>query len=359
VALTRFKKNYFLLLIALLFIVSASSSLIMLNKSENLLEWNERATGWALVQLVLLQQSYTHSLRQFQQGADVHEQLLEYYDLTWSAYNTLVEGTDDLAFANKETPTAHLKLHFKAFQAIDPLENTLSDKQIDLMLETLSSSYDYALLLLNTEFQGFSTQRHDRDSALLQVNHIIVVSLLGLCLSGSLFLFIILRDRRRMAYFAYHDRLTKLKNRRALQEKITELQCDKVPFSTLLIDIDGFKSVNDGYGHDVGDKLLIHLATEMSATCTKPNFIGRLGGDEFAIVCFTQASLDIKLEKLLAITSRLIIIDGCRCDVGLSIGISCSRPDHHSWIDVLKEADQAMYKAKEKGGNQFQIYDPQ
>jgi len=358
VALTRFKKNYFLLLIALLFIASASSSLIMLKKSEDLLAWNERATGWALVQLVLLQQSYSHSLRQFQQGADVHEQLLEYYDLTWSAYNTLVEGTDDLAFASQETPIAHLKKHFAAFQAIDPLENTLSAQQIDLMLETLGSSYDYALHLLNTEFQGFSMQRHDRDSALLQVNHIIVISLLGLCLSGSLFLFIILRDRRRMTYFAYHDRLTRLKNRRALQEKITELQCDKVQFSTLLIDIDGFKAVNDEYGHDIGDKLLTHLAKEMSATCIKPNFVGRLGGDEFAIVCFTQASLDPKLKKLLAITSSPIVIDGYRCDVGLSIGISYSRPSHHSWVDVLKDADQAMYKAKGMGGNQFQIYDP-
>jgi len=330
----------------------------MLNRSQNLLTWNERATGWALVQLVFLQQSYAHLLRDTQQGRDVGDDLLEKYDLTWSAYNTLVEGSDDLVFANQEGPLAQLKLHFSAFKAIDPLENTLSNEQIERMLATLNHSHAYALQLLNTEFQGFSRQRHERDSVLVDVNRIIVMSLLGLCLCGSLFLLVIQRDRQRMRYIAYHDGLTKLYNRRALQEKMTQLQHEQTPFSTLLIDIDGFKSVNDEYGHGIGDQLLIYLAQKMRAACTKPNFIGRLGGDEFAIVCFTQVSLDLQLEALLAITRVPIMIDGYRCDIGLSIGVSCSRPSHHSWVDALKDADQAMYKAKGMGGNQSQIYDP-
>jgi len=357
VSLTPLKKNYFLLLIALLFIASAASSLIMLNKSQRLLTWNERATGWALVQLVLLQQSYNHALLQYQQGKDVYDELLTYYDLNWSAYQTLTEGSDDVAFATKKLQIEQLKLHFKEFKRADPLENKLTDKQVSLMLEQTNRSYNYALELLNYEFQGFSMKRHNRDFVLVKVNKIIVMSLLGLCFSGALFLFIIMRDRRRMTYMAYHDGLTTLKNRHALQEKITWLHDNKAPFCTLLMDIDGFKLVNDQYGHDVGDKLLIYLAQKLKDVCEKPNIVGRLGGDEFALVCLDINSLKQILEALLEITSEVIVIDEFDCDIGLSIGVSCSLPDHDTWIDVLKEADHAMYEAKGRGGNQYKIYD--
>lgn len=353
-----FKRTYFLFLIAALFIASAGSSLLMLHKSQSLLAWNERATGWALVQLVLLQQTYVSTLIHYQHGENVYEELLEAYDLTWAAYQTLIEGRDEHHFIGVDNRLETLKLHFKAFEAEDPLNVVVSESSLVISLENNRRAHDYAMKLLNLEFQGLSAQRHERDFALYQLNKVIVLCLLVLCLSGSIFLFVIMRDRRKMVYMAYHDTLTKLNNRGALQEKITQLHDDKIRFCTLLMDIDGFKLVNDKYGHDVGDQLLIHISEKMQALCQPPNFVGRLGGDEFALVCFTQKALDEIVEKLLAITNNAIIIDGCCCDVGLSIGISYSRTHHETWIEVLKNADQAMYQAKEKGGNQAQIYDP-
>lgn len=352
-------QTYFLFLIAVLFVASAGSSLLMLNKSQHLLAWNERATGWALVQLVMLQQSYVNKLAQYQRGEDVYDELLNSYDLTWAAYQTLIEGTNETNFIGEGNRVEQLKQYFKEFEAADPLKVELSGELLAVALDNNNRSHDYAMQLLNYEFQGFSMQRHERDYTLVNLNEIIVMSLFGLCFSGSLFLFIILRDRRRMTYMAYHDALTKLKNRSALQKKITQLHTDKIRFCTLLIDIDGFKLVNDKYGHDVGDKLLIYLAKRMRSICHKPNLVGRLGGDEFALICFTQKALDEIIKELLAITSSAIQINGCHCEVGLSIGGSYSRANHETWIEVLKNADQAMYKAKAKGGNQYQMYDPE
>lgn len=352
-----FKRTYFLFLIAALFIASAGSSLMMVNKSQSLLAWNERATGWALVQLVLLQQTYVNTLIHLQHGEDVYDDLLDSYDLTWAAYQTLIEGTDEYNFIGADNRLEILKQHFQAFAAEDPLKVKISADSLVISLENNKRAHDYAMKLLNYEFQGLSTQRHEREFALYQLNKIIVMCLLVLCLSGSIFLFVIMRDRRKMTYMAYHDALTKLNNRGALQEKITKLHEDKIRFCTLLMDIDGFKSVNDKYGHDVGDQLLIHISDKMQALCQPPNFVGRLGGDEFALVCFTQKALDEIVEKLLAITQDAIVIDGCRCEVGLSIGISYSRTHHETWIEVLKNADQAMYIAKDKGGNQYHVYD--
>lgn len=358
-SLKRLKKTYFLIFIALLFVVSAYSSLMVLNKSQKLLEWNERATGWALVQLVILQQSYVNTLRQYQRGDDVHEQLLNYYDLTWSAYKTLIDGSDAFSFSAQEDKIDTLKVHFKIFEASDPLKVRLSKALIDTILEGNKKSHLYAMQLLNYEFQGFSKQRHNRDSVLVRLNQITVISLLGLCLSGALFLSIILRDRRRMTYMAYHDSLTQLNNRSALKEKMTQLQLDKVVFATLLIDVDGFKLVNDKYGHDIGDQLLVYLTRKMSAICKGNDFVGRLGGDEFAIVCFSLTTIDKTLKNLLAITRHAILIEGCTCQVGLSIGVSFSHPSHETWVDLLKDADDAMYQAKQKGGNQYQVYQAQ
>jgi len=357
VSVKGFNKTYFLLVIALLFIASASSSFLMMNKSKNLLSWNERATGWALVQLVLLEQAYINTLLEYKRGEDVFDQLLIDYDLTWSAYNTIIEGTDDLAYVVKKQGLQQLEKNFKEFEAADPLVITLSKEQIDIILDNTYQSNAYAMDLLNYEFQEFSKQRHKRDFTLVNVNKITFISLLLLCCCGGLFLFVILQDRRRIFYMAYHDSLTKLNNRSALKEKITQLQCNKANFITLLIDIDGFKSVNDRYGHDIGDQLLIHLAQEMNKRCYSPCFIARLGGDEFAIISFDQSKLISFVEKLLSITQAPITIQQHDCDVGLSIGISFSNPEHDTWVDILKDADSAMYQAKLKGGNQYQIYD--
>ncbi|WP_156873968.1 GGDEF domain-containing protein [Psychromonas hadalis] len=331
---------------------------MMLSKTQNLLSWNERATGRALVQLVILQQSYLTNLELYRRGDNVYEQLLEHYDLTWSAYETLLAGSKNAYFVNNGQRIIKLKIFFKRFKKSDPMKVKLTGELITVTLHNTRQAHHYIIELLNYEFQGLSQQSHNRDFELVRLNKIIVISLLGLTFSGALFLFIILRDRRRMAHLAYHDPLTGIGNRIALQEKITELQKDKIGFCSLLIDIDRFKPINDTYGHDIGDKLLINLTQKMAVICGEQNFLGRLGGDEFVIIYLSQNSVEQTALKLLDITPNGLEINGCHCDINLSIGISCSRVVHKSWVDILKDADNAMYQAKLKGGGQYQIYVP-
>ena len=350
------KKTYVLFLIVLLFVISAGTSLSLLSKSQELLLWNERASGRALVQLVILQQSYLSVLMQKQRGDDVDEQLLISYDLTWSAYETLLKGSKKAYFIQGGRRMNKLTGHFNLFKESDPMQVKLSGERLTIALHNTRQAHAYIVELLNHEFQGFSQQTHLRDFELVRLNKVMIVGLLGLTFSGAFFLFIILRERRRMAYLAYHDALTDIGNRSALKEKITKLQLDGEPFSVLLLDIDGFKLVNDNYGHDVGDKLLIQLSQSMKQICGVVNVVGRLGGDEFAIIYRSKNSVERIALKLLDITERAINIKGFDCDVGLSIGICHASIKHESWVDILKEADDAMYQAKQNGGNQYQIY---
>jgi diguanylate cyclase len=354
----RYKKMYFLLLIVLLFIISAGASLILLNKNQELLLWNERASGRSLMQLVILQQSYLNLMLQHQRGDDVSEQLLTSYDLTWSAYQSLLKGSKNAYFISEGQRINRLKYFFTLFKENDPTQVNLTGEQLNTALYNTQEAHNYSLELLNHEFQGYSRMTHQRNLESVRVNEIMIIGLIGLTFSGTIFLLIILRERRKMTYLAFHDPLTELANRTALKEKVTELQNNKISFYTLLIDIDRFKAVNDNFGHDVGDKLLIYLSDEMAKICGELEFVARLGGDEFTIICYSKKAAEKIALKLLDITKNTINIKEKNCDIGMSIGISFSKSKHKAWVDIFKEADVAMYQAKEKGGDDYHIYEP-
>lgn len=354
----RYKNASFLFLIVLLFTISAAASLSLLNKSRELLLWNERASGRALVQLVILQQSYLSIMMQYQRGDDVADELLTYYDLTWSAYDVLLKGAKNAYFINDGRRISKLNHYFTLFKTTDPTQVKLSGELLVVALHNTREAHNYIAELLNFEFQGYSQETHQRDFELVRVNEIMIMGLFGLTFSGSIFLLIIVRERRQLAYLAYHDPLTSLGNRSALKKQIVALQKNKISFCALLIDIDRFKAINDSYGHDIGDKLLIRLTEEMTHVCSESDFVARLGGDEFTIICQSKSIVEAMASSLLSITDNVIVIDEENCDVGMSIGISFSRTKHLTWVDILKEADDAMYQAKEKGGGKYQIYDP-
>lgn len=352
----RFKKAFFLFLIVLLFLISAATSLNLHNKSHELLLWNERSLGRVIVQLVILQQAYISILIKLKYEDIADDDLMSAYDLTWSAYDILFERSKNTYFVKNDLRLIKLKQYFLVFKESIPLKAELSGDQLTSALRDAQQAHRYSVELLNSEYQGNAQQTQLRNVELVYLNKIMIISLLGLTASGGFFLFIILRERHQMAYLAYHDPLTSIGNRSAIKEEITLLQHEHADFCAILIDIDGFKSINDSFGHDIGDKLLITLTLKMSEVCGDKNFVGRLGGDEFAVVYTAKGSVEQIVMKLLDITKSPIEIEGCQCDVGLSIGISHSQHKHRSWVDILKEADNAMYQAKVNGGNQYHIY---
>ena len=173
-------------------------------------------------------------------------------------------------------------------------------------------------------------------------------------------------ERARFRYQAGHDALTDLPNRRLfLQVQETALRrADRMKqkVGLFIIDLDGFKPVNDRYGHAVGDEILKVVAARLGEFTRATDSVARLGGDEFAVLVELLSSADDAL--LLAgrlheqLTAEARLDTGQRLPVATSIGIALY-PDHGTVIDELHEAaDAAMYRAKSAGGNQFAIHDP-
>ena len=168
---------------------------------------------------------------------------------------------------------------------------------------------------------------------------------------------------QRVEHLAVHDPLTNLYNRRGLYEQLNQMisrsQRNHYSSVVIFIDLDGFKSINDEFGHESGDFLLKKISESYKKIVRQTDTIARIGGDEF-VVLMTDISesnaLIIKVEQFITATSAPVNLDGRIASVSASIGIALY-PDHGSDTETLLDhADQAMYQAKSEGKNTFRFF---
>ena len=165
-----------------------------------------------------------------------------------------------------------------------------------------------------------------------------------------------------LQHIANHDALTGLPNRLLfldrLHQGIKHAKRNSTNMCVLFLDLDRFKEVNDTYGHDVGDKLLQEVGRKLKHCVREEDTISRLGGDEFTIILDDLGEADIvsTTQKIITLMQNKISIDGTDLFTTFSIGISNYPQDGETTEVLLRNADTAMYKAKEMGKNQYQFY---
>ncbi|WP_051534706.1 sensor domain-containing protein [Deefgea rivuli] len=165
---------------------------------------------------------------------------------------------------------------------------------------------------------------------------------------------------------AHYDALTGLPNRRLLSDRLTR-SINRTARSGKLcaicfLDLDGFKTVNDQYGHAIGDLLLIGVAENLQAVLRADDTLARLGGDEFVLILSevgSPAECTLILDRVLAAASAAVQIEGLSIRISASIGVSLYPEDNVDADTLLRHADQAMYLAKEAGKNRYQLFDPE
>jgi len=170
-------------------------------------------------------------------------------------------------------------------------------------------------------------------------------------------------DEEKLKHQANHDVLTGLPNRNLLLDRLNQAivvaKRDNLMVTVIFIDLDFFKFINDALGHSVGDKLLQIVAARFRALLRESDTLARIGGDEFVIILPEQENINNVpnlLERILESISKPYIIDKHELSVTCSMGFSVYPDNGEDAETLLKNADNAMYQAKESGKNTFQFY---
>ncbi len=211
-------------------------------------------------------------------------------------------------------------------------------------LATWGLSYPLAALV-EQMYPGFRIDPH-----LLEMPQYLVMT-------GSI-LTLLEEHLQRTERMATHDPLTDLPNRRRFEERfaeaLEEAQEQRTTVACLVIDVDDFKRINDTLGHTAGDQLLTSLAVRLSWHIGPRDILARTGGDEFTAMLAgvtDEHHLRFIASAMMSAASVPVIVDGKPIDVRISVGIALSPDDADDIDGLLKAADEAMYRAKRRGGN--------
>jgi diguanylate cyclase (GGDEF)-like protein/PAS domain S-box-containing protein len=181
-----------------------------------------------------------------------------------------------------------------------------------------------------------------------------------------------LSERFALAHLALHDSLTDLPNRTLLMERLEHALAKlrssrkdrRYSVAVLFLDLDNFKVINDCLGHGSGDRLLVEVAERIKACLSPGDTAARLGGDEFVVVLEEVRGADdaiLVAERIVGSLGAPVALDGRELSISTSIGISLGSPASNRPVraeDLMREADIAMYGAKKKGRNCYEVFDP-
>jgi len=175
---------------------------------------------------------------------------------------------------------------------------------------------------------------------------------------------------RSLRHLAYHDSLTGLPNRASALERLAESRTESLARggcgALLLIDLDNFKTINDGLGHHVGDRLLQAMAERLRAAAPPDAMLARLGGDEFVLVlglrerspAVVQARAERIAQDMIALVSEPVMEDRRVLGVGASVGVAVYPAGEQDVAELLRRADIALYRAKAAGRNTVRLFLP-
>ncbi len=253
------------------------------------------------------------------------------------------EFEEGFAFLNASTPESNFKFQLKKLM------------DADTMLWDFDPVSGYALVLGNKDAESESQWEFDQgDREMVE-------------LALSVFVGVVEKNRaeQKLAHDAFHDGLTDLPNRSRFIQHLERAiyraarSADYI-FSVLFIDMDRLKLINDSYGHETGNKLLRAFADRLQDSVRPGDVVARLGGDEFAVLADglnDRAEVELLAERILQDVNQPFYVDRHTVSASASIGIAKGASSYENAEELLRDADIAMYRAKESGGGRHRMFD--
>jgi diguanylate cyclase (GGDEF)-like protein/PAS domain S-box-containing protein len=172
------------------------------------------------------------------------------------------------------------------------------------------------------------------------------------------------RAQSKLAHQAVHDPLTGLANRVLLVDRLTQalLRMERQPgqLALLFIDLDHFKVINDTHGHETGDRLLVEIGERLTAIARRLDTVARFGGDEFVLLCdrlSTDEDVRVVADRVVRAIGEPFFSDGIELNITASVGVVMTNDPYAGCENLVRDADAAMYQAKERGRDHYQFFD--
>ncbi|HEY0659751.1 MAG TPA: diguanylate cyclase [Lysobacter sp.] len=260
------------------------------------------------------------------------------------------------ALGNASAALADLKRHLEAREKI-------ADNNRDQQAELLRYQFDVARRdLENQQLQAEKAAKERQVAALLAARRWQWTALGLGALLLALFVSRHLRRLHGLQAMAMTDTLTGVANRRRIErfghDAVEQALANQSPVTVLTVDIDRFKDINDNYGHQAGDQVLIRVAKACQGALRQFDLLGRVGGEEFLVV-LPQTTLEQGIEVAERLRSTIVALPLADIAPGLnvtiSVGVAAMQADDSNLKDLLRRADKALYRAKENGRNRVEV----
>jgi diguanylate cyclase (GGDEF)-like protein/PAS domain S-box-containing protein len=293
-------------------------------------------------------------------------------DLKLKLFDAIISSSDD-AIISKTTDGIITSWNRGAEAIFDYTADEMVGKSILALMPPGHEGEEHDILeriLCGEKVDHFETVRLRKDGVLIDVSvtispirdnegNIIGASKIARDIS------LLKKHQQKIEYLAYHDSLTGLPNRvliiDRMRQALSQAERTNYSFAICYIDLDGFKQVNDNYGHTAGDALLLEIATRMQNSVRPYDTVGRMGGDEFVLLLpnypETPDDYQLVMHRILdEINKPIVLNDANEVNVSVSMGVTLFPNDSGDPDLLLHHAEAAMYQAKQLGRNHICLY---
>ncbi|TLS82383.1 GGDEF domain-containing protein [Photobacterium damselae subsp. damselae] len=345
----NFKRLLYGIITVLVFAIFISANHFKLT-SENISRQQNEAI-WYILELNKEYGEIIYLLQKLElQQANSQEVALQ-YELLWSRYKAVLNNSKISNHNNLEPLLHELEHHFSFLQSVD---SRITPDHIDNPTQLTRALKNDFERLQNTFSQTLQLHDGTIDKQLDEINALQSHFQALLMITFMLCLFVIVLLYYESLYhhkLAMQDALTEINNRLWLNQQLTTMTKKKQPFRFYLIDLDGFKKINDSLGHQVGDIVLKTVAKRLQQLVNKHCFVARMGGDEFCLISTQSDNNKYLNQQIINCISKPVQYQHGFCHIAGSVGVSDYPQQSNTIYDLLQQADFAMYEAKQKGKN--------
>lgn len=332
-------------LIANIFILGETKKLV--NSFSN----QQNQATWFLFQLNKELLELVSNANHLGDGDDHLPEVLLKYELAWSRFDLIMTNEEADDFMSLSGTRSFFSKLFEQYKNAEPLLSALEEKSNPSSLQfvaKIETVHDQLIDYTNRNFRVASPLYLERREQVNDLERMQTALLLLLVFCIGIISFVFSSELKHSRRLALTDTLTTLPNRLALFNVVDDLYNNDRAFKLFLLDLDGFKQVNDQFGHQVGDEALVEVAKRIQVLVKTTNLAFRIGGDEFAIIMLEEQllSADRFCQELVTVFKKPFCHEQMEYELSTSIGYASFPSDSMHIDELIRYADKRMYHMK-------------